>query len=110
MHDTAVGVASIITGLSHNSFLTYLNISSFSMPNVNSLESILSNQLKWILTELLLQDCHISGQGASKLAPALCKNSTLKYLNLDCNPIGVEGASSMSDVTTQNITGGPLPV
>ena len=47
------------------------------------------------LTQLELQDCHISGQGAGELAAALCKNSTLQFLVLDRNPIGVEGASSM---------------
>ena len=88
-------VASIITGLSHNSFLTTLSISSshFSMANVVSLPSVLRDQCT--LTWLDLHDCHISGQGASELASALYKNSNLQYLNLYQNPIGVEGASSM---------------
>ena len=85
-------VASILTGLSHNSSLTELNISNshFSMANVVSLASILRDQSKCTLTVLKLQDCHIRGQGASKLAAALCKNSTLKNLDLNYNLIGVE--------------------
>ena len=97
-------VASITTGLSHNSSLTDLNISNshFNMANVDSLASILRDQSKCTLTELWLRDCHVSGQGASELATALCKNSTLKYLDLHRNPIGVEGASSMSDMLQHN--------
>ena len=97
-------VASIITGLSHNSSLTTLDISSshFSMANVDSLASVLKDHSKCTLTKLYLQDCHISSEGAVELAAALCKNSTLKRLNLDHNPIGVEGASSMSDMLQHN--------
>ena len=58
---------------------------------------------------VVLEDRHISGQGASELAAALCKNSTLKCLDMDRNPIGVKGASSMSDML-QHITGVPPPV
>ena len=68
------------------------------MANVVSLASILRDQSKCTLTVLKLQDCHIRGQGASKLAAALCKNSSLKNLDLNYNLIGVEGASSMSDM------------
>ena len=97
-------VASIITGLSHSSLLAELNISNshFSMANVDSLASILRDQSKCTLTSLWLQDCNISGQGASKLAAAIWKNSTLKYLDLNYNPIGVEGASSMSGMLQHN--------
>ena len=97
-------VASIITGLSHNSSLTKLNISDshFSMANVDSLTSVLKDHSKCALTWLYLQDCHISSEGAVELAAALCKNSTLKYLYLNDNPIGVEGASSMSDMLQHN--------
>ena len=75
-------VASIITGLSHNSSLTTLNISNshFSMANVDSLASVLKDHSKCTLTELDLQDCHISSEGAVELAAALCKNTTLKHL------------------------------
>ena len=99
-------VASIITGLSHNSSLTTLNISNshFSMANVDSLASILKDHSKCTLTELYLIDCHISSEGAVELAAALCKNSTLKCLCLDRNPIGVEGASSKSDMLQHNIS------
>ena len=155
-------VASIITGLSHNSSLTILDISNshFTMANVDSLASVLKDRtselkLKMLnlqdchissedamelvaglgknttltnlnlshnpigehvkgvtavakllevhsLTQLVLRDCHISGQGARELAAALCKNSTLKHLNLNVNPIGVEGASSISDMLQHN--------
>ena len=97
-------VASIVTGLSHNSSLTKLNISNsqFSMANVDSLASVFKDHSKCTLTELELQDCHISSEGAGKLAAAICKNSTLKRLNLDHNPIGVEGAFSMSDMLQHN--------
>ena len=101
---SSASVASIITGLSHNSSLTKLDISNskFSMMNVDSLASLLKNESKCMLTQLLLQGCHISGQGACELAAAFCKNSTLKILELDHNPIGVEGAYSMSDVLQYN--------
>ena len=97
-------VASIITGLSHNSSLTILNISNshFSMANVDSLASVLKDHSKCTLTVLYLGDCHISSEGAVKLAAALCKNSTLNRLNLNRNTIGVKGASSMSDMLQHN--------
>ena len=97
-------VASIMTGLSHNSSLTHLVISNshFSMANVDSLASIFKDHSKCTLTWLWLQDCHISSEGAVELAAALCKNSTLKCLYLDRNSIGVEGASSMSDMLQHN--------
>ena len=71
-------VASIITGLSHNSSLTKLNISysHFSMANVDSLALVLKDHSKCTLTVLDLGDCHISSEGAVKLAAALCKNTT----------------------------------
>ena len=72
-------VTSIITGLSHNSSLKELDI-QFTITNVDSLASLLSNQWKCALTKLNLQDCHISERGASKLAAALCKNTTLEDL------------------------------
>ena len=94
-------VTSIITGLSHNNSLTYLNISNshFSMANVYKLASILRD---CTLTQLVLDKCHISGHGASELATALCNNSTLEYLNLNHNSIGVQGASSMSNMLQHN--------
>ena len=97
-------VASIITGLSHDSFLTKLSISNshFSMANVNSLASVLKDHSKCTLTKLYLAYCHISSEGAVELAAALCKNSTLKQLDLNHNSIGVEGASSMSDMLQHN--------
>ena len=70
--------------------------------NVDSLASIVKNESKCMLTQLLLQGCHISGQSACELVAAFCKNSTLKILELNHNPIGVKGAFSMSDVLQHN--------
>jgi len=48
-------------------------------------------------TELVLRDCHISGQGAGELAAALSNNTTLRNLDLRGNPIGdhVEGVAAI---------------
>ena len=54
------------------------------------------------LQAMFLNDCSINGQGASELAAALCKNSTLTNLYLGGNSIGVEGASVMSDMLQRN--------
>jgi len=99
-------VASIITGLSHNSSLIFLNIlnSHFSMANVVSLASLLRDQSKCALTWLVLDDCHISGQGASELAAALYKNSALEHLSISYNPIGVEGATAVATFLLENKT------
>ena len=101
-------VASIITGLSHNSSLTKLNISysHFSMANVDSLALVLKDHSKCTLTVLVLLDCHISSEGAVELAAALCKNTTLKDLNLGRNPIGehVEGATAVARMLVENKT------
>ena len=102
------GVASIITGLSHNSSLTKLSISKshFSMANVDSLASVLKDHSKCTLTWLDLRDCHISSEGAVKLAAALCKNTTLNDLNLSRNPIGehVEGVTAVARMLVENKT------
>ena len=99
-------VASIITGLSHNSSLTELNISNshFSMANVNSLASVLKDHSKSTLTELYLRDYHISSNGAVELAAALCKNTTLEHLYLSYNPIGehVEGVTAVAKLLVEN--------
>ena len=101
-------VASIITGLSHNSSLTILNNSNshFSMANVDRLASILKQHSKCTLTVLYLEDCHISSEGAVELAAALCKNTTLKHLNLSLNCIGdcVEGTTAVAKMSVQNKT------
>ena len=101
-------VASIITGLSHNSSLTHLNISSshFSMANVDSLASVLKDHSKSTLTKLYLKDCHISSEGTVELATALCKNTTLKHLDLSRNPIGehVEGVAAVAKMLVENKT------
>ena len=101
-------VASIITGLSHNSSLTTLDISNsyFSMANVDSLASVLKDHSKCTLMVLYLWDCHISSEGAVELAAALCKNSTLKHLHLSHNSIGehVEGVTAVAKMLAENKT------
>ena len=72
------------------------------MPNVDSLASLLKDHSKCTLTELNLRHCHISSESEVELAAALRKNLTLKLLYVDYNPIGVEGASSMSDMLQHN--------
>ena len=57
---------------------------------------------QWSESTVGVGGCQISSEGAVELAAALCKNSTLKYLDLDHNSIGVEGASSMSDMLQHN--------
>ena len=99
-------VASIITGLSHNNSLTKLDISDsrFSMGNTHHLSSLLREHSKCTLTSLVLQDCHISSEGAVELATALCKNTTLKILRLSGNPIGehVEGVTAVATMLVEN--------
>ena len=102
-------VANIITGLSHNSSLTNLNVSNshFSMANVDSLVSVLKDHpKKCTLTWLYLRDCHISSEGAVELAAALCENTTLKHLDLSHNSIGehVDGANAVAKVLVENKT------
>ena len=93
---------------SHNSSLTKLNISNshFSMANVDNLASILKDHSKCRLTRLYLRDCHISSEGAVKLAAALCKKTTLKHLDLSDNAIGehVEGVTTVAETLVENKT------
>ena len=96
-------VTSIITGLSHNSSLKELDI-QFTIMNVDSLASLLSNQWKCALTKLNSQDCHISEQGACKMVAALCKNTTLEDLNLSHNLVNVEGATAVAKMLAMNRT------
>ena len=101
-------VASIITGLSHNSSLTtlYISNSHFSMANVDSLASVLKDHSKSTLTWLVLRECHISSEGLVELVAALCKNTTLEHLDLGCNPIGEheEGVTSAVKLLVENKT------
>ena len=101
-------VASIITGLRHNSSLTKLDISNshFSMANVNSLSSVLKDHSKCTLIKLKLWGCKISTEGAVELAAALCKNTTLKHLDLSRNPIGehLEGVTAVAKMLVENKT------
>ena len=74
------------------------------MANVISLASLLRNQLRSTLVQLAAGDCHISSEGAVKLQAALHNNSTLKYLDLGYNPIGVhtEGISAVTNILLEN--------
>ena len=105
---SSASIASIITGLSHNSSLADLNISNshFSMANVNILASVLKDHSNCTLTKLDLQDCHISSEGAVKLAATLCKNTTLEHLDLSRNPIGahVKGVTAVAKMLVENKT------
>ena len=99
-------VASIITGLSHNNSLRTLNISDsqFSTANTLHLSSLLREHSKCTLTSLWLRHGHISSEGAVELATALCKNTTLRELNLSGNPIGehVEGVTAIATMLVEN--------
>ena len=99
-------VASIITGLSHNNFLTTLNISDshFSMGNTLHLSSLLREHSKCTLMDLKLKDCYISSEGAVELATALCKNTILRELDLSGIPIGehVEGVTAVATMLVEN--------
>ena len=99
-------VASIITGLSHNNSLRTLDIadSHFSMANTLHLSSLLREHSKCTLTSLRLRNCHISSEGAVELATALCKNTTLRELDLSGNPIGehVEGVTAVATMLVEN--------
>jgi len=99
-------VASIITGLWHNTSLTRLDISNshFSMANTLDLSSLLREHSRCTLTSLKVQDCHISSEGAMELAAALCKNTTLRILDLSGNPIGghTEGVSTIAKLLIEN--------
>ena len=101
-------VASIITGLSHSSSLTTLDISTshFSMASMDHLASVLKDHSKCTLTELHLRGCYISSKGAVKLAAALCNNTKLKHLDLTNNPIGehVEGVTAVAKMLVENKT------
>ena len=101
-------VASIITGLSYNSTLTKLNISNshFSMANIDSLASTLKEHSKCTMVVLDLRECHIHSEGAMKLAAALCKNTSLKHLNLSHNPFGedVKGVTAVAKMLIESKT------
>ena len=105
-HLSSESVASIITGLRHNKSLTILDISGshFSMVNTLHLSSLLREHSKCTLTSLRLRDCHISSEGAVELATALCKNTTLRELDLSGNPIGehVEGVTAVATMLVEN--------
>ena len=100
-HISSEGAVELATALYKNTTLRELHLSGNPIEGgVTALATMLAQNKS--LTQLELEDCHISRQGTGELAAALCKNSTLQRLNLDCNPIGAEGASSMSDMLQHN--------
>ena len=109
-HISTKGAVELAAGLCKNTTLTNLNLShnpiGADVEGVTAvaklLEELCGDHSKFTLTQLVLRNCHIGGQGARELAAALCKNSTLKHLNLNHNHIGVEGASSISDMLQHN--------
>ena len=101
------GAVELMTALSKNNTLKLLDLShnpiGAHVEGVTAVAKLLEEVGgDHSLTRLELRECNISGQGATKLAAALWKNSTLKHLNLNFNRIGVEGASSLSDMLQQN--------
>ena len=95
-------VTSIITGLSHNRSLTELDISNshFKMESMTNLASMLKDKSKCTLTSLMLKNCHISGPSAA----ALLKNTTLRMLDLDHNPIGDVSTLATKLVENETLT------
>ena len=74
------------------------------MAAVVDLASLLSEQSNCKLEELYLRHCNISSEGTVAFATALCKNSTLRNVNLDLNRIGQDGAAAISQMLSQNRT------
>ena len=102
-HISSEDAMELVAGLGKNTTLRNLNLSHNPIgEHVKGVTAVAKLLEVHSLTQLVLRDCHISGQGARELAAALCKNSTLKHLNLNVNPIGVEGASSISDMLQHN--------
>ena len=105
-HISGQGAGELATALCKNTTLRELNLSGNPIgeyvEGVTAIATMLAENKSLTYTQLELDNCHISGQGAGELAAALCKNSTLQTLDLDRNPIGVEGASSMSDMLQHN--------
>ena len=99
-------VAGIITGLRHNNSLRELNISDshFNTSNILHLSSLLREHSKCTLTSLAIRRCHISSEGAMELATSLCKNTTLRELDLSGYPIGehVEGVTAVATMLAEN--------
>ena len=92
----------IITSLCQNCTLNDLDINTSYI----SLE-LLPSLIQLPLTRLNLVNFGFSTFGPEKMcviAKALCGNSTLKILKLDCNPIRDEGARALANMLTQNKT------
>ena len=94
----------IIDGLSHNTSLESLNMSTsdFSSENVLHLASVLRVNTR--LKELYIEWCNIQSSGSVHLAKALEENTTtqLQTLWLKDNPIGSEGAVAFADMVATN--------
>ena len=89
----------LISGLCHNTTLTYLDI-HFPLNDTRSLASVL--RANSTLVHLKLGHCNINSDGACQLASALCENSTLQELDLGDNSIGVKGATAFAKMLLRN--------
>ena len=94
----------IVDGLSRNTSLDTLNISSsvFSSENVLSLALVLRVNTR--LIKLNSMCCNIQSSDSVHLAKALEENTTtqLQTLSLNVNPIGSEGAIAFADMLATN--------
>ena len=52
-----------------------------------------------VLTELNLWKCHISAEGTSQLAEALCGITTLRVLDLSLNTVDTQGARHLGKLS-----------
>ena len=103
-HISSEGAVELVAALCKNTTLEHLDLRQNPIgEHVEGVTAVAKMLVEnKTLTWLDLEDCHISSKGAVELAAALCKNSTLKHVKLNFNPIGVEGASSMSDMLQHN--------
>ena len=92
----------IISGLHHNTTLTWLNmnLSHFSLQNTISLASVL--RTNHTLVYLDIRQCNIDSDGACQLASVLCTNNTLQVLYLEGNPMQVKGATAFAEMLLEN--------
>ncbi|RIB30296.1 hypothetical protein C2G38_2238357 [Gigaspora rosea] len=106
--------------ISKNTTVTSLNLSKirlgsinvnfrtsfFKRSEVNAGVKMLADALckNSTLTYLNLYGNNLGSEGGKALAGALCKNSTLTSLNLGCNKLGSEGGKALADALCKNST------
>ncbi len=108
---SSTSVDHIISGLSRNCSLTYLDVSSsqFSEDNAVHLAAVLTDTPRvpseakgCKLQHLGLNRCNITPSGAGYIAESLRTNHTMKSLWMRKNPIGVDGAAAFAAMLLQN--------